>query len=164
MNISRSKNYNSGFAIGLLYFSYHPVHILNAIVHHGISSIFKVIYARFVLFFSSTNSRYWYNRGHSESFLPMPETRLLTMQICGCAERKFACLKTDWERFIPKNIFLEENQSSADLADPSFLSFFPEAGPTLFCVRSLIFDCFLAVSLLFPCCFPAAGSNKPARR
>ena len=88
--------------------------------------------------------KYEFNCGHSESFLPVPETRLLTMQICGCAEKKFACLKTDWERFIPSNIFFEENQSSADPAGSSFLLFFPETKTALFSVP-------LADSLLFPC-------------
>jgi hypothetical protein len=109
---------------------------------------------------------YDFNRGHGESFLPAPETRLPTMQICGCAERKFACLKTDWERFLPSNIFFEENQSSADPAGSSFLSFFPETKPMLFCVPLadfLLFPCCsLAVFLLSACCRQQQNSKRVA--
>jgi hypothetical protein len=36
------------------------------------------------------------------------------MQICGWAEGKFASLKTDWERFIPNNIFFGDTPPSVD--------------------------------------------------
>jgi hypothetical protein len=36
------------------------------------------------------------------------------MQICGCAEGKFASLPADWERFMPNNIFFGDNPPSVD--------------------------------------------------
>jgi len=119
--------------------------------------------------------KYDLNRGHSESFLPAPETRLLTCKYAVAPKGNLPVSKQTGKDLSQPIFFLKKISHQLIRQVLLFCHFFWQRSRRFSAFRWLISCCSLAVSLLPACCFLAvrllptatkqqAGSRKVAMK